>query len=79
MPNTLYSLFAHRYGITVQRADESLRAVAAGAEACKHLAVAPGAPLLEIDRIARALDGQAVEWRLSQCDTGRFHYAISLS
>ena len=79
LPNTLYSLFAHGYGITVQRADERLRAVAAGPEAAKHLGVSAGAPLLEIDRIARALDGQAIEWRLSQCDTRDFHYGISLA
>ena len=79
LPNTLYSLFAHRYGITVKRADENLGAVAAGPEAAKHLGVEEGAPLLEIDRVARSLDGQAIEWRLSHCDTRHIRYAISLS
>ncbi|MEM7221885.1 MAG: GntR family transcriptional regulator [Pseudomonadota bacterium] len=79
LPNTLYSLFAHRYGITVKRAEEALRAVAAGTEAAGHLGLEAGAPLLEIDRVARAIDGQAVEWRLSLCDTRHCHYGITLS
>jgi GntR family transcriptional regulator len=38
------------------------------------LGVAPGMPLLEIDRIARGLDGSPIEWRLSRCNSARHHY-----
>lgn len=79
LPNTLYTIFARDYGITIARAEERLSAVAAGAEAARHLAVDRDAPLLAIDRIARALDNQPVEWRLSLCDTRDQVYSVTLA
>jgi GntR family transcriptional regulator len=55
-----------------------LRAVAAGPEEARHLRLAEGAPLLEIDRIARALDGIAAEWRVSRCATAHHHYVAEV-
>jgi GntR family transcriptional regulator len=70
----LYVLYEQRFGVTVARAEERLKAVAADAEDAERLAVAEGAPLLEIDRLARDLEGRPVEWRRSRCDTARHHY-----
>ncbi len=64
--------------MTVYRAAERLRAVAADAREAELLAVAPGTPLLEIDRLATTLDGAAVEWRLSRCRTDACHYGVEL-
>jgi len=69
-----YVLYQQRFGITVARAEERLRAVAAEEREARALDVALGAPLLEIDRIALALDGAPVEWRLSRCDSTHHHY-----
>ena len=33
-----------------------------------------GAAVLEIDRIAYALDGRPCEWRVTRCDTAAHHY-----
>lgn len=77
IPNTLYDLFQRRFGVTVTGADEQLTAVAASAREVRQLKVAPGAPLLEINRIAVGVDGRRVEWRVSRCLTTRLHY-ISL-
>ena len=79
LPNTLYDLYQKRYGVTVGRATERLRAVAATAEDAHHLGVEPGAPLLEIERIARDLDDGPVEWRLSRCLTDRLAYLSELT
>lgn len=84
LPNTLYTLFARDYGVTVARAEERLSAVAAGAEAARHLGLERTAPLLAIDRIALALDanplgGRPVEWRLSLCDTREQVYSVTLA
>ena len=79
LPNTLYDLYQKRYGVTVGRATERLRAVAATAEDADHLGVEPGAPLLEIERIARDLDDGPVEWRLSRCLTDRLAYLSELT
>jgi GntR family transcriptional regulator len=74
----LYVLFQQRFGITITRAEERLRAVAADEDDAAHLGVLPGAPLLEIDRIARNLQGVAVEWRRSRCNTAHHHYASEI-
>jgi GntR family transcriptional regulator len=42
------------------------------------MGIAPGMPVLVIDRLAADLDGQEVEWRVSLCRTDRFHYLSDL-
>ena len=78
IPNTLYDLYERRYGVTIARAVERLSAVAADARDAKLLGIAPGAPLLEIDRVALALDGSPVEWRVSRCLTVTHRYQAEL-
>ncbi len=77
LPNTLYELYEERYGITIHRAEEQLRAVAASARDAKLLGIEPGAPLLEITRLARTLNGTPVELRVSRCLTRAHHYQSS--
>ena len=79
VPNTLYDLYERRYGITIARAVERLAAIAADDRDAELLDVRPGAPLLEIDRTALALDGTPVEWRVSRCVTETHHYRVELS
>jgi GntR family transcriptional regulator len=74
LPNNLYELYRSDFGVTMVRASEKLKAVAAGKREAKHLGLAPGAPLLSIDRRAIAADGRPAEWRLSLCRTDRSHY-----
>ncbi|WP_336492815.1 GntR family transcriptional regulator [Methylobacterium nigriterrae] len=74
LPNTLYSLYANRFGLTIAVARERLRAVALSAREAGHLGAAPGSPALEIDRVAFDLDERPVEWRLSTCLTEHVHY-----
>lgn len=78
LPNTLYELYERRYEVTVARAEERLRATLADTDIAALLGVDEGAPLLEIDRIAFALDGTPAEWRLSLCETGAHHYLVQL-
>ncbi|MCP8937701.1 GntR family transcriptional regulator [Alsobacter sp. SYSU M60028] len=78
VPNNLYGLYAAGYGVTVANARERLKAVGLPPEQAAHLDVAPGAPALLIDRLAIALDGSPVEWRVSYCLTDGFHYASDL-
>lgn len=74
VPNELYQLYEERYGITVHRASEKLRAVAANADDAAALGIKPGSPLLEISRVAETLDGRPVELRVSRCLTDSRHY-----
>lgn len=78
VPNTLYDLYERRYGVTIARAVERLSAVAADERDAKLLETAAGTPLLQIDRIALALDGNPVEWRVSRCVTATHRYQVEL-
>lgn len=57
---------------------EQLRAVVADAEDARLLGLAPGAPLLQIERTAYGHAGNPVERRCSRCDTRRHHYLNTL-
>jgi GntR family transcriptional regulator len=79
LPNSLYSLYHSVYGINIGSVKEELRADLAGAEDRKWLKLALGSPLLHIDRVAIAIDGTKVEWRVSRIDTRKFVYGVDLS
>lgn len=79
LPNALYALYQQEYGVNIVSADEELRADAATREDARLLRLQPGAPLLHIERVAIALDGKRVEWRVSRCDTTHLVYAVTLS
>lgn len=74
LPENLYRFYQGDYGITVAKAHEQVRAVAATEEEARHLGLAAGAPLLEIDRLAVTIDGRPVEWRVSRCNTEEYTY-----
>lgn len=78
LPNNLYELYRSRFGVTIARTAERLKAVAATRREAKLLGLKVGAPLLKIDRTAYALDGRPVEWRVSMCQTDRSHYLSDL-
>lgn len=78
LPNNLYALYAARYGVTISRATEKLKAVLAPPEAAEVLRLVPGTPVLRVDRIARSIEGGAAEWRVSHCLTDAVHYLLDL-
>lgn len=78
LPNNLYGLYGARFGVTVASTRENLKAVAASPEDAAALGVAPGEPLLKIDRLARSLERSPVEWRVSFCRTEKLHYLSEL-
>ena len=74
LPNTLYQLYQQKFSQSVAKAEERLVAVAAGPLEQKHLGVEVGSPLLEVHRIARGLQGEALEYRVSRCQTQQHCY-----
>ncbi len=78
VPNNVYGLYSQRYGVTVVRATEKLKAVAATSDDARALDCPFGMPLLEIDRRAHGIDGRIVEWRISRCLTEKHHYLSDL-
>ncbi len=79
LPNAIYALYQREYGVNIVSTEEELRADAARKEDCRRLKLAPGAPLLHIERVGISLEGARVEWRISRCDTTRYVYAVTLS
>ncbi len=78
-PGTLYALFEERYRVHMVRADEKLRAVAAGAESAAALGVAPGTPLLSVERVAFTYGDRPVELRRGLYHTEADFYSNELN
>jgi GntR family transcriptional regulator len=78
IPNNLYDAYARRFGVTVAGGSESLKAVSARPSEAEALGLAVGAPLLLIDRVARSVSGEPVEWRVSLCHTADVRYQTEL-
>lgn len=78
-PGTLYALFEERFRVHMVRADEKLRAVAASAEAAAALGVAPGAPLLSVERVAFTYGDRPVELRRGLYHTEADFYSNELN
>ncbi|HEX7404280.1 MAG TPA: GntR family transcriptional regulator [Usitatibacter sp.] len=76
---SVYSFYETVFGVRMIRAEERLRAVAADGFAAAHLKIAPGTPLLCVDRIAYTYGDKAVEWRRGLCLTDGFSYYNELS
>jgi GntR family transcriptional regulator len=75
----LYNLFETEFGVRMIRAEEKIRAVAADAAAAQLLGVAPGAPLLSVERLSFTYGNRPVELRRGLYDTTRHHYRNELS
>ena len=75
----LYGLFETEFGTRMIRADERIRAVAAAADASKHLKVVPGSPLLLVERVSYTYGERPVEVRRGLSVTERYHYRNTLS
>lgn len=78
IPNTLYDFYQKRFGVTIARATEWLRAVVADATDAKRLRVPVGHPLLALRRVALDLQDRPVELRLSHCRTDEHEYQSDL-
>ncbi|MBU6468519.1 MAG: GntR family transcriptional regulator [Betaproteobacteria bacterium] len=76
---SLYSFFETRFGITMIRAEEHIKAVAASHEVSKLLKVPEHHPLLQVDRVAFTYGDRPVEWRRGLCHTDRFSYVTEMS
>ncbi|MFM8586213.1 MAG: GntR family transcriptional regulator [Gammaproteobacteria bacterium] len=79
LPNALYALYQREYRINIVSANEKLRADVARRDDVKRLSVELGAPLLQVERVALAVDGRRVEWRLSRCDTSTLSYDVTFT
>jgi GntR family transcriptional regulator len=75
---SMYGFFETQFGIRTLRAQEKLRAVAADAQSAVLLDVAPGTPLLAVDRVTYTFGDRPVEVRRGLCSTRAHHYVNEL-
>ncbi|AMD45939.1 GntR family transcriptional regulator [Bordetella holmesii] len=75
----LYGLYESEFGVSMVRADEKIRAVAASEEVATLLHVTPGTPLLQVDRISYTYGDRPMEVRRGLYLTDHYHYRNSLN
>jgi GntR family transcriptional regulator len=78
-PGTIYQFYQSEFGITVVRARERARAVAADRAAARALGLAPGTPVMQVRRAALTFGDRPVEVRVSTIDTTLHDYVHLLS
>jgi GntR family transcriptional regulator len=77
-PGTLYRLYQDEFAITVVRALERARAIAADRATARVLGVSPGAPVLQLRRTALSFGDKPVEYRVSTVHTAVHDYVQTL-
>ncbi len=75
----VYALFESEFGVSMVRAEDKIRAVAATEIQASRLQVAAGSPLLQVERIACTYGDRPMELRLGHYVTERYHYRNSLN
>ncbi len=75
----MYRLFERDFGVRMIRAEEKLRAVAAGDEEAALLAVPRATPLLSVERLSFTYGDRPVEFRRGLYVTTSHHYRNELS
>lgn len=75
----MYAWFESEFGVSMVRADEKIEAVSANEETAKLLQVAPGSPLLHVERVSFTYGDRPVEVRRGWYLTDRFHYRNHLN
>jgi len=78
-PGSMYGFFETEFGVRMLRAEERLHAVAADRSSAELLRVAPGTPLLAVDRVSYTYGDRPVELRRGLCTTRDQHYWNTLT
>jgi GntR family transcriptional regulator len=71
---SMYGLFETQFGVRMLKARERLSAIAADPASGRILGVAPGTPLLAVDRVTLTYGDRPVEVRRGLCATRAHHY-----
>ena len=75
----LYGLFESRFGVSMVRADERLRAVGAPPDVAELLGVDCDKPILRVDRVSFTYGDSAVELRYGHYLTDQYFYRNTLN
>ncbi len=75
---SMYGFFETQFGVRMLKARERLKAIAADPASASVLGVAPGTPLLAVERITCTYGERPVELRRGWCTTRHHHYLNDL-
>jgi GntR family transcriptional regulator len=75
----MYGMFEAEFGVRMIRAEEKIRALAADAASAMLLAVAPGRPLLSVERLSFTYGDKPVELRRGLYNTEQHFYRNALN
>jgi GntR family transcriptional regulator len=71
---SIYQLYQMRYGQSVVKTSERLRAGLAGRQMSTWLKLKPESPVLHIRRVAFNIQDEPIEWRISTLNTSHHEY-----
>jgi GntR family transcriptional regulator len=71
---SIYQLYQKRYGQSVVKTHERLRAGLAGRQMSTWLKLKPESPVLHIRRVALDIQDEPIEWRISTLNTSHHEY-----
>lgn len=74
--DTVYGMYQAKYGVTVTRTVDQLRAVPADSRVARHLGLKRGECVLEIRRVGYTFNNVPVEVRVSHARTDRYHFLL---
>ena len=72
----LYAVYQDACGVNVIRIEERVHAAVAASAIARALKIAPGSPLLRIERIAYTYNDVPVEFRVRHLDAAKYHYRL---
>lgn len=76
---SLYAILESKYGVRVERASQSLEPVVANHYEAEILGIAPGAPLLLLERVTYSAGERPVEYVKSLYRGDRYKFVVELS
>ncbi|MFT2110434.1 GntR family transcriptional regulator [Marinomonas sp. 2405UD68-3] len=79
LPHALYNFYQNTFNISIRNAVDSIKAVLSNAIDAELLEVEENQPLLEVARIATALDGRRVEYSISRAHSANMHYEVKIT
>jgi GntR family transcriptional regulator len=74
----LYPFYESRCGQVIASAKETLTVDSANADVARSLGIAPGQPVVVIERLALGFDRQPLEWRRSRGAADTFRYQVDI-
>ncbi len=78
LPNSLYTLYQEKYGVSVVEVRDELSAVILTEEVADQLALKAGSAALKNTRASISIDGRVIEVSTAYCSSDNFVYSVTI-